>query len=282
MSRGMWTSAPIIQGCCTGKECRITSSHMRFLTKSLSIPIPQMPNQGNYIVLLSRFIAWLGNIAEEMEIYQDLPWARWRGGGLCIWEGAHHSIAKELIQNFDLRQNSDLQTYGIGLKKFDTWIQSNINLVKSFIPWAGPLTSGHMTLYFPGGALVGCSAGFVSIANIKGAYNAMKNDMSQYKIALKNSWVWSDFNEGSSKVDGCTAYSTHVSIPPYQLPSPASPVVNEFADFVEFGTGTDYKGNPRPNLYIRRLLLYLSRRSLSTPYDLRRGTTLTRTNLAED
>jgi electron-transferring-flavoprotein dehydrogenase len=71
-------------------------------------------------------------------------------------------------------------------------------------------------LYFPGGALVGCSAGFVNIAKIKGTHNAMKSgmlaaeaaaavlsqdsssgpaDMSQYETALKNSWVWSDLNE---------------------------------------------------------------------------------------
>lgn len=70
-------------------------------------------------------------------------------------------------------------------------------------------------LYFPGGALVGCSAGFVNIAKIKGTHNAMKSgmlaaeaasavisqassgpaDMSHYETALKNSWVWSDLHE---------------------------------------------------------------------------------------
>lgn len=76
-------------------------------------------------------------------------------------------------------------------------------------------------LHFPGGALIGCSAGFVNIAKIKGTHNAMKtgmlaaeaaadvltgsvslgattdvpSDMSKYDAAVRNSWVWSDLNE---------------------------------------------------------------------------------------
>lgn len=77
------------------------------------------------------------------------------------------------------------------------------------------------TLHFPGGALIGCSAGFVNIAKIKGTHNAMKtgmlaaeaaadaltesapseadastpSDMSRYDAAVRSSWVWSDLNE---------------------------------------------------------------------------------------
>lgn len=74
-------------------------------------------------------------------------------------------------------------------------------------------------LHFPGGALIGCSAGFVNVAKIKGTHNAMKSgmvateaafdavtssqestpdrhtDMSKYEDDLKKSWVWSDLNE---------------------------------------------------------------------------------------
>ncbi|KAF7762334.1 hypothetical protein Agabi119p4_8927 [Agaricus bisporus var. burnettii] len=52
-----------------------TSSHMRFLTKNLSLPFPhppQMNNDGNYILSLSQFTRWLANIAENeygVEIY---------------------------------------------------------------------------------------------------------------------------------------------------------------------------------------------------------------------
>ncbi|KAF8066840.1 hypothetical protein FPV67DRAFT_1582481 [Lyophyllum atratum] len=78
-------------------------------------------------------------------------------------------------------------------------------------------------LNFPGGALIGCSAGFINIAKIKGTHNAMKSgmlaaeaaydavhspsasestevesdagpaaDMSAYDSALRSSWVWED------------------------------------------------------------------------------------------
>ena len=76
-------------------------------------------------------------------------------------------------------------------------------------------------LYFPGGALIGCSAGFVNLPKIKGTHNAMKSGMvaaeqafqvltsdspestsataepapillESYETAIKNSWVWQD------------------------------------------------------------------------------------------
>ncbi|KAG6884465.1 hypothetical protein C0993_010902 [Termitomyces sp. T159_Od127] len=71
-------------------------------------------------------------------------------------------------------------------------------------------------LHFPGGALIGCSAGFVNIAKIKGTHNAMKSgmlaadaaydavqtteegkaaDMTRYDEELRKSWVWEDLNE---------------------------------------------------------------------------------------
>jgi len=75
-------------------------------------------------------------------------------------------------------------------------------------------------LSFPGGALIGCSAGFVNIAKIKGTHNAMKSgmlaaeaaadalssqeisveeektaDMSAYDTSLRASWVHDDLHE---------------------------------------------------------------------------------------
>ncbi|EJF59716.1 FAD/NAD(P)-binding domain-containing protein [Dichomitus squalens] len=73
-------------------------------------------------------------------------------------------------------------------------------------------------LDFPGGALIGCSAGFVNVAKIKGTHNAMKSgmlaaeaaydalatedasqdkptDMSAYDEALRKSWVYDDLHE---------------------------------------------------------------------------------------
>jgi electron-transferring-flavoprotein dehydrogenase len=66
-------------------------------------------------------------------------------------------------------------------------------------------------LTFPGGALIGCSAGFVNVPRIKGSHNAMKTGMmaaesayaalnegragdeiTAYQIAYENSWVYTD------------------------------------------------------------------------------------------
>ena len=69
-------------------------------------------------------------------------------------------------------------------------------------------------LVFPGGVLVGCSAGFMNVLKIKGSHNAIKSGVEagkaiyeklaleksglnehpkrvdQYETNLKNSWVW--------------------------------------------------------------------------------------------
>ena len=72
-------------------------------------------------------------------------------------------------------------------------------------------------LHFPGGALIGCAAGFVNVAKIKGTHNGMKSgmlaaeaaydaitssesessnySMSKYDKSLRESWVWSDLKE---------------------------------------------------------------------------------------
>jgi len=68
-------------------------------------------------------------------------------------------------------------------------------------------------LTFPGGALIGCSAGFVNVPKIKGTHNAMKSGMlaaestyedlvsggevgnlKTYPERLKSSWVWEDLH----------------------------------------------------------------------------------------
>jgi len=66
-------------------------------------------------------------------------------------------------------------------------------------------------LFFPGGALIGCSAGFVNVPRIKGSHNAMKtgmlaaeaaaaalaagragDELREYEQAYENSWVYED------------------------------------------------------------------------------------------
>jgi electron-transferring-flavoprotein dehydrogenase len=68
------------------------------------------------------------------------------------------------------------------------------------------------TLTFPGGALIGCSAGFVNVPKIKGTHTAMKSGMlaaeavaaalagdrpaapAAYETMLKESWVWEELS----------------------------------------------------------------------------------------
>ena len=67
-------------------------------------------------------------------------------------------------------------------------------------------------LTFPGGALIGCSAGFLNVPKIKGSHTAMKSgmvaaeetfkalqddsvtvgDVSSYQTAMEGSWVWEE------------------------------------------------------------------------------------------
>ncbi|MGE3872146.1 MAG: electron transfer flavoprotein-ubiquinone oxidoreductase [Parvibaculaceae bacterium] len=68
-------------------------------------------------------------------------------------------------------------------------------------------------LYFPGGALIGCSAGFVNVPRIKGSHNAMKtgmmaaeaafqaitagragDELADYEKAYEKSWVYEDLS----------------------------------------------------------------------------------------
>lgn len=129
---------------------------MRFLTKNLSFPIPappQMNNHGNYIVSLNELTKWLGERAEELgvEIYpgfaaselvynsdgsvlgvatNDLGVGRdgkakdnfergmeFHARVTLLAEGCHGSLTKQVIKKYDLRRDSQPQTYGIGLKE---------------------------------------------------------------------------------------------------------------------------------------------------------------------
>lgn len=114
-----------------------------------------MSNKGNYIVSLSRVASWLGSIAEEeygVEIYPGFAGARliysddgksvrgvttndvgvdktgrlkesfepgmdFRAKVTLLAEGAHGSLTKTAMKRFDLRKDSDPQTYGMGVKE---------------------------------------------------------------------------------------------------------------------------------------------------------------------
>lgn len=297
---------------------------MRFLTKNAAIPIPappQMHNKGNYIVSLSEFTKWLGERAEEIgvEVYpgfaasevlyntdgsvkgvatNDLGIGRdgrpkenfergmeFHARVTLFGEGCHGSLTKQVIKKFDLRRDSQPQTYGLGVKevweidpaKFkkgsithsmgyplaaDTygggWMYHfgdnlvSIGLVVGLDypnPWLSPygefqrmkqhplyrsvLEGGKCISYgaralneggfqsipkvaFPGGALIGDTAGFLNVPKIKGTHTAMKSGMLaaeaawgalgtsandgtvflyDYEDKLRASWVWKELKE---------------------------------------------------------------------------------------
>lgn len=297
--------------------------HMRFLTARHAIPIPappQMHNRGNYIVSLNQFTKWLGERAEEagVEVYpgfsasevlykpdgsvlgvatNDLGIGRdgkpkgafergmeFHARVTLFAEGCHGSLSKQVIRKFDLRSESQPQTYGLGVKEvwevapekfkkgdithsmgyplpYDTygggWMYHfgdnlvSVGLVVALDypnPWMSPygefqkmkkhplyasvLEGGKCISYgaralieggfqsipkvaFPGGALIGDSAGFVNVPKIKGTHNAMKSGMLaaeaawgalsasgegsvflyDYEKSLRESWIWKELKE---------------------------------------------------------------------------------------
>lgn len=262
-----------------------TVDRIRFLTKNSAIPIPKPPemnNHGNYIISLNQFSKWLGERAEEVgvEVYagfaasevlytpqgevkgvatNDLGISRagtpkdsfergmeFHARCTLLAEGCHGSLTKQVINKYDLRRDSQHQTYGLGIKEVweidpakhqpglvvhsmgyplpkDTygggWMYHfgenlvSIGLVVGLDypnPWMAPygefqkmkhhpsyskyLEGGKCISYgaralneggfqsipkcaFPGGALIGDTAGFLNVPKIKGTHTAMRSGM---------------------------------------------------------------------------------------------------------
>ncbi|KAF2084773.1 electron transfer flavo protein ubiquinone oxidoreductase [Saccharata proteae CBS 121410] len=265
---------------------------MRFLTKGQSVwlPVPpQMNNHGNYIISLNQFTKWLGERAEEVgvEIYpgfaasevlytsdgsvkgvatNDQGIARdgtpkdsfergmeFHARCTLLAEGCHGSLTKQIVKKFDLRRDSQHQTYGLGIKevweiqpeKFEEGLVAHslgyplpkdtygggwmyhfgdnmvsIGLVVGLDypnPWLAPygefqkmkhhpmyakyLEGGKCISYaartlneggfqsipkcaFPGGALIGDTAGFLNVPKIKGTHSAMRSGMLAAEAAF--------------------------------------------------------------------------------------------------
>ena len=305
-----------------------TKDKMRFLTKNSAVPIPappQMNNHGNYIISLNQFCKWLGERAEEVgvEVYpgfaasevlynnldgsvkgvatNDLGISRsgkpkssfergmeFHARVTLFAEGCHGSLTKQVIKRFDLRRDSQPQTYGLGLK--EVWEVQPENFRKGEVvhtmgyplpsstygggwlyhfgdnlvslglvvgldypnPWLSPygefqrmkhhpiyksvIQGGKCLSYgaralneggfqsipkcaFPGGALIGDTAGFLNVPKIKGTHTAMRSGMLaaqaaftaltaspsdvdngsvflfDYEDALRKSTIWSELKE---------------------------------------------------------------------------------------
>jgi electron-transferring-flavoprotein dehydrogenase len=251
---------------------------------------PQSKNHGNYIVSLGNVCRWLGEQAEALgaEIYPGFaaaevlynddgavmgvatgdmgigkdgeqkdsyqPGMELRAKYTLFAEGCRGSLSKTLESRFDLRADSDPQTYGIGLKELweidpakhrqglvmhttgwpmddKTWGGSFIYHLENnqvsigFVialdyqnphlspfeefqrfkthPAIRPMLEGGKRisygaralneggwqavpkLVFPGGALIGCAAGFLNVPKIKGSHTAMKTGMLAAEAAFE-------------------------------------------------------------------------------------------------
>lgn len=304
-------------------ETKATKDKFRFLTKNKSYPFltpPQMHNKGNYIISLGRLGRWLAEQAESLgvEIFPGFAAAEvlYDENGAVIGvatgdmgvnaagektesfepgmelharqtvfaEGCHGSLTKTLITKYDLRADSDPQTYGLGVKEIwevdpskhqegltmhtigwpmdsktygGSWIyhmEDNMVSVGFVVgldyenPYISPyqemqrfkthpairdlfeggrrigygaraLNEGGFQsipkLSFPGGVLIGDTAGFLNVPKIKGNHTAIKSGMvaaealvdllkagegygaecTAYEEALKKSWVWKELKK---------------------------------------------------------------------------------------
>jgi len=136
--------------------CEAKKDNFLLMTKTGAIGLhnpPQMNNHGNYIISLGALGRWLGEQAEALgvEIFPGFaaaevlyntegsvigvatgdmginkegekteafePGMELHARQTIFTEGCHGSLTKELIEKFDLRANSDPQTYGLGIKE---------------------------------------------------------------------------------------------------------------------------------------------------------------------
>jgi electron-transferring-flavoprotein dehydrogenase len=298
------------------------SFHFFTKTKSFRLPTPpQMKNHGNYIISLGNVCRWLGEQAEALgvEIFPGFAAAEvlYNDDGAVVGvatgdmgidaegnktdmfepgmelhakttifaEGCHGSLTKTLIEKYDLRKDSDPQTYGLGIKEIwriapekhnegrtmhsigwpmdrktygGAWLyhmednQISIGFVvgldyqntymspfeemqrfkhhpkvKALLDGGERLSYGAKTLVeggyqslpkltFPGGLLIGDTAGFLNVPKIKGNHTAMKSGMVAadavfdlltcgevaygaecvaYETALKQSWVYKELHK---------------------------------------------------------------------------------------
>ncbi len=266
-------------------SCEAKDDKFLFLTKDKAFRLmtpPQMNNHGNYIISLGSFAKWLASQAEALgvEIYPGFaaaeilyhedgsvrgvatgdmgvdkhgnrtdafqPGLELHAKHTVFAEGCHGSLTKQLIKKFDLRKESDPQTYSLGVKEiweipadkhsqglcvhtigwplgsetyggsFMYHAENNLVYIGYVVgldyqnPYLSPfeemqrfkthpyfrniLENGKRISYgaralaaggfqslpkltFPGGLLIGDTAGFLNVPKIKGNHAAMKSGM---------------------------------------------------------------------------------------------------------
>ena len=192
--------------------------------KSFKLPTPpQMKNDGNYIISLGNFCRWLAKQAEELgvnifpgfaasEILYDEKTKKVIGIRIgdqgidkngkqlenfqqgydllakqtIFAEGCHGSLTKKLINKYNLRKNSDPQTYGIGLKELWEIKPENHKLGEIIHSIGWPLdnqTYGGSFLYYLENNQV--SVGFVIGLDYKNPHLSPFDEFQRFKIHPK-------------------------------------------------------------------------------------------------
>ena len=188
--------------------------------KSFRLPTPpQMKNDGNYIISLGNFCRWLAKQAEELGVnifpgfaaseilYHEktnkVIGVRTGDQGMdkngkhlenfqqgydlfakqtIFAEGCHGSLTKELINKYNLRKDSDPQTYGIGLKELWEIKPENHKLGETIHSIGWPLdnqTYGGSFLYYLENNQV--SVGFVIGLDYKNPYLSPFDEFQRFK-----------------------------------------------------------------------------------------------------
>ncbi|KDN42400.1 putative flavo protein-ubiquinone oxidoreductase [Tilletiaria anomala UBC 951] len=142
-----------------------TEDHMRFLTKNGSFPLPhppQMSNKGNYIVSLSRVVAWLGEQAEAagVEIYPGFA------GSSIIWDEGTNGEKKGI---------KGIVTNEIGLNK----ARQPKDTFEPGMEFRAPIT------LFAEGAHGSCTQQLIRELGLREAVNA---DPQTYALGIKEVW----------------------------------------------------------------------------------------------
>ncbi len=200
---------------------KATKDKFVFLTKTGSFRLPnppQMNNHGNYIISLGELGRWLADQAQEIgvEIFAGFaaaevlynesgevigvatgdmgigkdgerrddftPGVELHAKQTVFAEGCHGSLTKTLIAKYDLRKNSDPQTYGLGVKEL--WeidpTKHQEGFVMHTVGWPmDTKTYGGSWMYHMGGNMV--SIGFVTGLDYRNPYLSPFNEMQRFK-----------------------------------------------------------------------------------------------------
>jgi len=201
-------------------KCKAKKDRFLFLTKNKAFRLPnppQMNNHGNYIISLGELARWLASQAEELGVeifpgfaasevlYQNDAVIGVATGDMGLdkegqktdmfeagveiharqtifSEGCHGSLTKQLIEKYNLRENSDPQTYALGIKEIWEVVKENHDegSITHSVGWpVDSKTYGGSWLYH--GENNQISIGFVVGLDYKNPYLSPFEEMQRFK-----------------------------------------------------------------------------------------------------